>query len=169
MSSLSIESSADGSQLAHWPRPQGTCRPQQPTAFMTEALWTTRYSIPALTALSTRSLWVVALQHNNNLPLNMTARGCGLSAWKRAALTRRGRPPPGRPRLRRQHPSGSHWLPVLLGPGPPGSPPFHRAPPGVSISTVTISTTLKLTIEILLGIAMTTVSIDTLLNWLACG
>lgn len=39
-----------------------TCRPQQPTAFMMEALWMTLYGIPAFTALSTRSLWVVALQ-----------------------------------------------------------------------------------------------------------
>lgn len=42
----------------------GTCRPQQPTAFMMEALWMTLYGIPAFTALRTRSLWVVALQQD---------------------------------------------------------------------------------------------------------
>lgn len=41
-----------------------TCRPQQPTAFMMEALWMTLYGIPEFTALSTRSLWVVALQED---------------------------------------------------------------------------------------------------------
>lgn len=57
----------------------GTCRPQQPTAFMMEALWMTRYGMPAFTALSTRSLCVVALQHNNNLQLDTSAKGSGLS------------------------------------------------------------------------------------------
>lgn len=42
-----------------------TCRPQQPTAFMMEALWMTLYGIPACTALRTRSLCVVALQEHS--------------------------------------------------------------------------------------------------------
>lgn len=45
-----------------WKRKSFTCSPQQPTAFRMEALWMTRYSIPAFTALRTRSLWVVALK-----------------------------------------------------------------------------------------------------------
>lgn len=48
-----------GAQMS---RCEHTCRPQQPTAFMTEALWMTLYGIPAFTARNTRSLWVVALQ-----------------------------------------------------------------------------------------------------------
>lgn len=41
-----------------------TCNPQQPHAFIMEALCTTLYFIPFSLALSTRSVWVVALQRN---------------------------------------------------------------------------------------------------------
>jgi len=39
-----------------------TCSPQQPTAFMIDALWTTRYLMFLSAALRTRSEWVVALR-----------------------------------------------------------------------------------------------------------
>lgn len=41
---------------------QQTCKPQQPIAFIIDALCTTLYEIPSSLALKTRSVWVVALK-----------------------------------------------------------------------------------------------------------
>lgn len=42
-----------------------TCSPQQPMAFIMEALWTTFVAMPFSFALNSRSAWVVALSQNN--------------------------------------------------------------------------------------------------------
>lgn len=44
-----------------------TCKPQQPTAFIIEALCITLYCNPFSLALSTKSVWVVALKINHSI------------------------------------------------------------------------------------------------------
>jgi hypothetical protein len=44
-----------------------TCKPQQPTAFIIEALCITLYCNPFSLVLSTKSVWVVALKINHSI------------------------------------------------------------------------------------------------------